>query len=186
MDPILLARFRRHIPVAAAIAIGLLFLAAHTALFRPLEQRYRRALAAAGPIGATLDPSQASRALPPRVYTLLIENARGASQLDRDAQSGALAGELMQALSGVARRHGLDVIVSEPRVLTQQPTRIQVRAHLRMRGRYADLVGFLDDLSSQPGLYRLERLLIEPGETGVHDIEIHVAQLLLKRPEAGS
>lgn len=170
----------------AALAAGLVFLGIHSLVFKPLESRYRRALLAAGPMGATLDPSQTTQALPPRVYTLLIENARPASEVDHAAQSGALAGELMQALSGVAGRHGLDVVVSEPGVLTQQPTRVQVRAHLRMRGRYVGLVGFLDDLSRQPGLYRVERMLVDPGEDALQDIELNVAQLLLKRPDGGS
>lgn len=186
MDPVLFARLRRHIPMLAALATGLAFLLLHSLVFRPLEQRYRRALAAAGPIGATLDPSQATRALPPRVYALLVDNARPAGPADRDAQSGALAGELLQSLSALAGRSGLDVIVSEPRALTQQPTRLQVRAHFRMRGRYSALTGFLGALADRPGLYRIERLLIEPGENGVHEIELHIAQLLLKRPEGGS
>ena len=186
MDPLASAQFRRQVPMLAALAMGLLFLALHTFLFQPLEQRYRRALVEAGPMGATLDPSQAIRALPPRVYTLLIENARPASQLDHAAQSGALASALMQELSEVAGRHGLDVVVSEPGILTQQPSRVLARAHLRMRGRYTGLVGFLDDLSQHHGLYRIERMLVDPNEGSVHDIEIHVAQLLLKRPEGGS
>ncbi len=186
MDPILFSQLRRQVPMLAALTMGIVFLALHSLVFMPLEQRYRRALAAAGPMGATLDPSQATQALPPRVYTLLIENARPASEVDRDAQSGELAGQLMQVLSGVAGRHGLDVIVSEPRLLTQQATRVQVRAHLRMRGRYSGLVGFLDELSKQPGLYRVERLMLDPDEGSIHEIELHVAQLLLKRPERGS
>ncbi len=186
MDALASARFRRQVPMLAALATGLLFLGLHTFAFEPLSQRYRRALAAAGPMGATLDPSQATQALPPRVYTLLIENARPASEVDQAAQSGALAGELMQTLSGVAGRHGLDVVVSEPGLLTEQASRLQVRAHVRMRGRYAGLVAFLDELSQQPGLYRIERLTVDPGDEGLPEIDLSVAQLLLKRPDGGS
>jgi len=186
MDALASARFRRQVPMLAALAMGLVFLGVHTFVFQPLEQRYRRALVAAGPMGATLDPSQTTQALPPRVYTLLIENARPTSEVERAAQSGALAGELMQTLSGVAGRHGLDVVVSEPGLLTEQPTQLQVRAHLRMRGRYAGVVSFLEDLSRQPGLYRIERLLLEPDDDGRLEIELNVARLLLKRPDGGS
>ena len=185
MNALLGARFRRQAPVFASLVVLAVFLVAQAFTFGPLAARYRQALSQAGSYGALLDPRGVQTpAMPPRVYTLLMDASLPAAEADRRGVSGQLGAELVQSLSSQAGRHGLEVIVAEPGLLTQQETSVEARAHLRMRGSYSAFAGFLDDVSRSGGLRRIERFSIEPGAPGRVEIELYVASLVLKRSGA--
>jgi hypothetical protein len=149
--------------------------------FGPLAARYRTQLAAAGEIGASLDPRLASAPLPPRVLELLRRNSVEATDADRLSQSGVLATDLLRRVSDSAVGRGIDVAGSEPGVATQTTTTLEVRAHLKMRCRYAQVVELLGDLAGEHALYRIERLTITPQPNGLNESELWVARVLLKR-----
>ena len=180
MHPLLETRLRRTAPLIAALVVCLLFLLVHQVAFAPLAQRYNVALEKAGPMGAALDPAKAVPTIPPRVFALLSDNSLPASEVDRRAQSGQLAAELMQDLSRRASAHGLDVLVTEPGVNSPEGPGLVVRAHLRLRGRYGALLAYIDDLARAPRLTRLERFSVTPAESS-YDIEMNVARLVLRR-----
>lgn len=181
MDPLLLQRVRQHWPVLTAFAVLVLFLLVDSLVFHPLAQRYHRALRASGTMGAVFGAGDASRALPPRVFSLLAENSMPPAEAEAQGQNGQLSAQLMQDLSQIAGRHGLELVVSEPGVTTPQQGSVQVRAHLKLRGRYASLVSFLDELARSGRLYRLERMSFSPDESGRHDIDLYMERLVLKR-----
>lgn len=187
MNAVLGVRFRRQAPLFASLAVFAIFLAVNTVAFEPLAARYRRALSQAGSYGALLDPRGVrTPAMPPRVYTLLMNTSLPAAEADRKGASGQLGAELVQVLSSQAGAHGLEIVVAEPGLLSQQETTVEARAHLRMRGSYAAFTGFLDDVARSGGLRRIERFTIEPGAPGRVEIELYVASLVLKRSGARS
>lgn len=181
MDPLLLQRVRQHWPVLTAFAVLVLFLLVDSVVFHPLAQRYHRALRASGSMGAIFGAGDGTRALPPRIASLLADNSMAPADAEAQGQNGQLAAQLMQDLSQAAGRHGLELVVSEPGVTTAQAGSVQVRAHLKLRGRYASLVSFLDELSRSGRLYRLEKLSFAPDESGRHDIDLSMERLVLKR-----
>ena len=184
MEPVFAARLRRHWPVFASLIVLAVFGAIHVLTFVPMAQRYERAVHNAGDMGATFDPSGAQPAMPPHVAVLLTENSLPSASAEQQGQSGALAATLMQHVAEAADRHGLDVVVSEPGVLTQTPAAVEVRAHLRMRGRYAQFVEMVDALAHDGALYRIERFSMAPTGAANQDIELWVARLWLKRSAA--
>lgn len=181
MDPLLANRLRQSWPVFAAFALLVGFLLVDSLVFHPLASRFHTGLRNAGALGAAFAPDQTVPPLPPRVFALLAENSMPAAQAEAQGQNGQLAAHLMQDLSQVAGRHDLELVVTEPGVLTSQSGSLQVRAHLRLRGRYPSIVAFMDDLSRSGRLYRIERMSIVPGDNGRHDMELHVERLVLKR-----
>ena len=183
MDPVLTTRARRHWPNFVIIAIVGLFLAAQALVYAPLAGRYRRALVRAGDLGVLLDPTRGvmPAALSPRVYAFLMENSAPASDVDGRAQAGTLGAELVQRLSSQATELHLDVVVAEPGSVTQQPGWNEARAHLRMRGTWANYLRFLDALSRDGRLVTIERFAISPEGPGACDIEVWVSGATLKR-----
>ena len=181
MNPVHAARLRSAWPALTAVALGIVFLLVHTVGFQPLVARYHRALASAGPMGAVFEPEQATLPLPPRIYTLLMANSLPAAEADQKAQSGALGAEMVQALSSLAARHDLDVVVAEPGMLTPQAQTVEVRGHLRLRGTYRDFVAMVGEMATGGRLYALERFMITPAGGGRYDIELSVAGCVLKR-----
>lgn len=183
MNALLSAQLRRQGPLFGSIAVLVFFLIANVFTFQPLAQRYKRALAQAGAIGAILDPNGVrTPPLPPRVFTLLMDNSLPADDADRKGASGALGAELVQSLSALATKLGLEVVVAEPGLITQQSNSVEARAHLRLRGSYTSFVGFLDELSRGSKLWKVERYTLAPSTSGAHcDIEVYMASCVLKR-----
>lgn len=183
MNPILASRLRTQWPVALSVAILVGFVAAQALVHGPLQSRFERALARAGSLGAVLDPARGAvpAAMPPRVYTLLMENSAPPHEVDGKAQGGALAAELVQHLSSLATLQHLDVVVAEPGAISQQPGWNEARAHLRMRGTWARWLSFLDALSQGGRLLRIERFSLSPGANGSCDIEVWISGATLKR-----
>ena len=172
---------RRHWPALVSLLVLALLWSVQTLGFGPLANRYRLQLAAAGEIGASLDPRLALAPLPPRVSELLQRNSVAAADADRLSQSGFLATDLVRRLSEIAVGCGIDVAGSEPGVATQTLTTLEVRAHLHLRCRYPQFVELLGDLAEERALYRMERMAVTPQPNGVLETELWVARVLLKR-----
>ena len=174
-------RLFRFWPALASLLVLALLWFVHTIGFGPLAARYRTQLAAAGEVGASLDPRLASAPLPPRVLDLLRRNSVTAADADRLSQTGFLATDLVRRLSETAVGRGIDIAGSEPGVATQTVTTIEVRAHLKLRCRYAQFVELLGDLAGEHALYHVERMTIAPQANGLTETELWVARVLLKR-----
>jgi hypothetical protein len=168
-------------PALASLLVLALFWCVHTFAFGPLAARYHAQLAAAGDLGAPFDPRLASAPLPPRVIDLMRRNSIAAADADRLSQSGFLATDLVRRVSQTAVDCGIDVAGSEPGVATQTGTTVEVRAHLRLRCKYAQFVELLDDLADEHTFYRVERMALSPQPNGLVDAEVWVARVLLKR-----
>ena len=186
MDPLLIVRLRSRWPLLLSGAVLLVFAIVHTLLFQPVAKRYQDALARAGAVGAALRGSEGAPALPPRVFTLLMTNSLPANEADQKGASGALGAELVQQLSAMAGRHGLEVVVAEPGVLSQMNSAVEVRAHLKVRGGYAGLVGLLDEMARGGRLILVERFSVLPATSGRYDIELWVSSCLLRRQGGAS
>jgi hypothetical protein len=181
MNPELNAPLRRYWPALASLLVLALLWAVHSLAFAPLATRYRAQLASAGEIGASIDPRLAEAPLPPRVTDLLRQNSVASEDADRLARSGFLATDLVRRLSDSAVECGIEVAASEPGLASQSQSTLEVRAHLRLRCRYAQLVELLDDLAKEHSFYRVERMAIQAGGAGQIDAEIWMARILLKR-----
>ena len=168
-------------PALASLLVLALLWFVQSIGFGPLAARYRTQLEAAGEIGASLDPRLASAPLPPRVLELLRRNSVAAADADRLSQSGFLATDLVRRVSETAVGRGIDVAGSEPGVATQTATTLEVRAHLKLRCRYAQFVELLGDLAGEHALYHIERMTIAPQANGLTETELWVARILLKR-----
>lgn len=176
-----LGPLRRFWPALVALLLVALLSSVQTLAFGPLAARYRSQLSAAGEVGASLDPRLALAPLPPRVVELLRRNSVAAADADRLSQSGFLATDLVRRVSETAVGCGIDVAGSEPGVATQTATTLEIRAHLRLRCRYAQFVELLDDLADEHALYRIDRLSLVPQPNGAAEAELWVARVLLKR-----
>jgi hypothetical protein len=172
-------------PLVAAAVLCVLFLVFHFAVFRPLAARYQGALDRAAALGLMVDPSHPATQLPisPRLFALLADNSLPAAEADRRSQSGSLAAEMVQTLSTAAARRGLETVVAEPGLLTQQPGSIEVRAHLSLRGSYSSFVGLLDDLARGGRLWTVERFIIRPSTGASENIEVWMGCCVLKHTE---
>ncbi len=182
MNPLLIAAFRRHWRVAGALLAFAIFTVIHLAFFRPASERYRRALASVGGIEAVFNPGGSRPMLPPRVFALIADNSLSSQDALERGGSGALGVILLEELGRVAEQAGVRIASSEPGAVTQEPLTTQVRAHLVLRGRYADLVGFFDGISRSESLVLVERFSIKPLEDGSDVMELWVSRLYLKQP----
>jgi hypothetical protein len=182
MDAIASARLRRQLPIVAALLVCAGFLAVHVSVFEPLQKRYHRLLAQAAELGLLVDPSHPATQLPltPRLFTLLSSNSVPAGSGDARGQSGAWTAEVVQTLTAAAARRGLETVVAEPGLVTQQENSVEVRAHVRLRGRYASLVAMVDDLARSDRLWNVERFSVRPLGQGLEDIELWMSACMLK------
>ena len=171
----------RVLPGLAALLVGLAFWLFHTTRFAPLADDYRRLLREAGEMGATLDPRLAVAPLPPRVTDLFRQNSVAAADADRLAQSGFLATDLLRRVSTRAGQHAITVSGSQPGTATQTASTVEVRAHVELQGRYAQIVELLDDLAREGALYRIEGLSIVPLSGDRVRADLELARMLVKR-----
>src|SRR5262249_30112104 len=143
---------RRFWPALASLVVLALLSSVHSLVFAPLAARYRQLLDDAGEMGAPLDARLALAPLPPRVTQLVRANSVTAPEAEQQSQSGFLATDLVRRIARSAVARGMDVAASEPGAVAQTPGTVEVRAELRLRGRYAQLVLLLDDLSREHSL----------------------------------
>ena len=188
MDAVLAARVRRQWPLFAALAVCAVFVLVHSLVFQPQAAHYRAAIVKAGALGLMVDPARPAQltSLPVKVFSLLVGNSLSPAEADARSQSGTLGAEMAQRLSSMAVRRGLEIVIAEPGVLTQQPGSIEVRAHLRLRGSYTAYVGLVDDLAHSDRLWAIERFTIVPVAPGRDDFEVWMASCMLKRTGGGS
>ena len=172
---------RRFWPALAALLVMALLSSVHSLVFSPLAGRYRLQLQAAGELGAPLDPRLVLAPLPPRVTDMLRKNSLSEQEANQLSQSGFLATDLVRRLAGAAGGCGIDVAASEPGSVAQTPGTVEVRAELRLRGRYAQIVSLLDTLAGERSLYRIERLSLAPLPGGLVESRLEVARVFLKR-----
>lgn len=168
-------------PALLALGTFAVFSLVHSLSFQPLAARYRAQLTEAGAVGASIDPRLAVSPVPPRVQELLRLNSVTSPEADRLMASGQLATDLVRDVSELADGIGLDIVESEPGLVTRSGGTLEVRAQLRLRARYTQIVELLDRFAQQRALVRIERLMVSPGEGETVDVELHVASVLLKR-----
>lgn len=181
MNPLLDAKLRRQLPLLFALLASAVFLVVHSMVFGPMVQRYQRALQAAGKAGAVFDGARVQAMLPPRVNALLLDHSLSEADANQKSRTGLLGAELVQQLSDVAGRNGLAVIVAEPGSGGESPSVIQPRAHVRLRGRYSQWLGMLDDLARSGSLVTVERFTLSPVGDGVQDIDLFASGFILRR-----
>jgi len=188
MDPILAVQVRRLWPVVLAALVGAVFTLVHAAVFVPQAARYRTAIAHANALGLMVDPAHPAQKqmLPVKVFNVVMTNSMPAAEADARSQSGTLGAETAQELSNLANGRGLEIMVAEPGVMSQQPGSIEVRAHLHLRGTYGAFLAFVDDLAHSDRLWALERFTIVPSANGHDDFDVYVASGMLKRTGGGS
>jgi len=173
---------RRQWPLVGAVIVFLVFLLVHAAFFRPTADRYQRAVRNAEKLGMSPEPTDArADMMPPRVYALLAENALPASTAKEEGDSGALSATLVETVSRLAAKRGMDVIVTEPAPTTQQPQSVIVRAHMRVRATYPEFVSFLQDIAAQDHLLAVDRFALQPAGGNDQLVDLYVSRYILKQ-----
>ncbi len=163
----------------AAFAAFLAFAAVHVIGYQPLARRYERALRRAEALGMPV--GGADPVVAPRVTALIEANALPAAEAERQANSGELAAHMLAHVTSLAGRHGLEVLATDQGNVTQLPSDVQVRAQVRLRGRWDGLLRLLDELAASGTLVGLDRFSI--AATGGREVTMDLAlsRLVLKR-----
>jgi hypothetical protein len=172
---------RRFWPALASLLVLALLSSVHSLVFAPLAGRYRQQLQAAGELGAPLDPRLVLAPLPPRVTDMLRKNSLSEAEANQLSQSGFLATDLVRRLASAAVECGIDVAASQPGTVAQTVSTVEVRAEVRLRGRYSLVVKLLDTLARERALYRIEKISIAPLGNGIVETRLEVARVFLKR-----
>lgn len=183
MNPILAATLRRHWPLVGALVVFVGFTLVDQFWFRPEARRFETAVERAAEIGMAIDPDNSPPILPPRLFALLADNAMTAADAQDQGNSGALTAQLMGDLTSLMSRHGIEIIVTEPGTVTQQPQSIQVRAHLRLRCRYSSFVAMLDEIARGDQLIAVDRFSLSPLGTGAMSAEVWMTRYILKQTQ---
>jgi hypothetical protein len=180
MTPAWTNLLRRNLQASAAVAVFLVSAAVHAAVFRPALARYQRAASQAAELGMPLDLVTTEPVASARVAALLNENSLNAAVAEEQGTSGTLAADLLDQVTRLAARRGLDIVATEQGLVTQLPGSVQVRAHLKMRGRHAAFVDLLGDLARSGALIAVDRFTLQ-GEGASQTFEVSLRQLILKR-----
>jgi type IV secretory pathway protease TraF len=181
MNPYWTNLARRNRQAVAALLVCLGFAAAHAAAFQPTLARYRRNAQQAAELGMPLDATGAQPAASPRTTALLARNSLNTAVAEEQGTSGALTAGLLDEVTRLVAKSGLEVVATEQGLVTQLPSSVQVRAHLKLRGRYAAFVALLGELSRSGSLVAVDRFTLQAGAGGRQDIEVWMSQLILKR-----
>jgi len=183
INPLLMVQIRRHWQVTAALLIFLAFGVVHLLVFQPAAQRYRSAIKRAGDLGLALDTESPPPIMPPRVLALLTDNALPATAAGMERESGALTAALLEDLTQLTTKHGLQVLATEPGITAQETRAVQVHAHLKIRCSYAQFVAFLDDLGRSNRLIAVDRFALAAAPAGKADLDVWVTRYILKQVE---
>jgi hypothetical protein len=181
MNPYWMNLVRRNGQAVAALIVCLVFAAAHAAAFQPMLTRYHRHVRKAAELGTPLDATGAQPAASPQVTALLTDISLNTAVAEEQGTSGALTAGLLDEVTRLVAKCGLEVVATEQGMVTQLPSSVQVRAHLKLRGRYAAFVDLLGELSRSGSLVAVDRFNLQAGESGGQDIEIWMSQIVLKR-----
>jgi len=181
MNPYWTNLARRNWQALAALLVFLGFAAAHAAAFQPVLARHRRNLQHAAEMGMPLDATGAQPVASPRAAALLAGNSLNTAVAEEQGTSGALTAALLDEVTRLVSKCGLEVVATEQGLVTQLPSSVQVRAHLKLRGRYAAFVDLLGELSRSGSLVAVDRFTLQAGTGGGREIEVWISQLILKR-----
>ena len=181
MNPVLAATLRRNWPLVGAAALFAIFMFVHQVFFQPAAARYAAATQTASELGLALDPSQAPVMLPPRVFALVADNALPAAEAQELGNSGVLTARLLEDLTRMISEHGMEVLMTEPGAVTQQSRAVQVRASLKVRGRYSEFVSFLDGLARGRQLIAIDRFTLTSQGQGQEQLDLWVSRYVLKQ-----
>ncbi len=181
MSPTWMNLARRNRQAFAALLVCLAFAVAHAAVFQPVLARYRKDARRATELGMPLDADSALPAPSQRAAILFAGNSLNAVVAEEQGASGALTAGLLDEVTRSVAKCGLEVVSTEQGLVTQLPSSVQVRAHLKLRGRYSAFVDLLGELSRSGNLIAVERFSLQAGAAGGQDIEIWMSQLILKR-----
>ena len=185
MDPRWTQLARRNWQVLAALALFAGFTVVPATAFHPQRARYRRATDQAARLGIPLGGSSPAPAPSARVASLLAANSLVPAAAEEQGTSGALTAELLDDVTRLATRSGLEVLATEQGLVTQLPGAVLVRAHFRLGGGYARFVALLDEIARAGGLLTLERFTVAPTGARGGNVEIWVSRLVLKRTRTG-
>jgi hypothetical protein len=185
ISPLLEATLRRQWPAVGAALVFVIFTLANLVWVRPLEQRYHRLVEQAARLGMAVDPETTPRTMSPALMALLAGNSMEAGTAEAQANSGQLTAALLADLTRLAARNGMEVLAADQGPVTQQPAAIQVRAHLKVRGQYRGLLGWLRDLAGGGRLDGLERFAAGPLAGGRQTFDFWVSRLVLKQKPRG-
>lgn len=184
MNPKMDLWIRRNWPAITAVAVFALFAAVHQLWFRPVAVRYSRVLKQAIEIGMPLDPNQMPRMMPPRLFARVADNSLPESRAQEAASSGQLTAEFLGDLTQHLSHRSLTVVGTEPAPTTTGTHTVQLRVHVRARGRYSDFVMFLDDLAQDQRLYSISRFNLSPDGAGGVLIDLWASRLVLMSGKA--
>lgn len=184
ISPIVSAQLRRHWQVTAAVVVFAVFMVVHLLVFQPAVQRYHSALKRAGDMGLALESESPLPLMPPRVLALIVDNALPATAVGMERESGALTAALLEDLTQLTTRHGLQVLATEPGVTAQEDRAIQVRAHLKIRCSFPEFIAFLDDMSRSNRLIAIDRFDLTSESAEENLLDLWVTRYIIKQAEA--
>ena len=179
INPILEAQLRRHWQVVVAAAACAVFSAIHVTAFQAAATRYERAIRRATDLGLAVDPTQALAVTPPRLLVVLAANMLPADEPDVNRAAGEIAESMLEEITQLTHRHGMQMVVTEPGLTVQEPKAVQVRAHVRMQCAFPQFVAFLDDLSHQSSLISVDRFTMLAGRDGGTVLDLWVTRYVL-------
>ena len=180
ISPLLEARLRRYWQVSLAVTLAVLFTVGHQVFFRIVADRYDRAIRRATDLGLAVDPTKPLSVTPPRLLVVLAANMLPANVADVSRESGALASSMLEELTQSTHRHGMEVVVAEPGITSQESNAVQLRAHLRILCNYAQLVSFLDDISRDGSLLSIDRFTMNEAKEGRSVLDLWVTRYVIK------
>jgi hypothetical protein len=180
ISPLLEARLRRYWQVTLALTLAVLFTLGHQVFFRMVADRYDRAIQRATDLGLAVDPTQPLAVTPPRLLVVLAANMLPANVADVSRESGALAASMLEELTQSTHRHGMQVVVAEPGITSQESNAVQLRAHLRILCTYPQFISFLDDLSREGSLLSVDRFTMTQDREGHSVLDLWVTRYVIK------
>jgi hypothetical protein len=181
MSPYWMSLARRNWQALAALLVFLVFAAVHAAAFRPVLARYLKDVKQAVELGMPLDATGAPPVTSARVAALLADNSLNAAVAEEQGTSGALTAGLLDEVTRLVAKCGLELVGTEQGLVTQLPGSVEVRAHLKLQGRYAAFVDLLGGLSRSETLVTVDRFTLKEGQEEGQDIELWLTQHLLTR-----
>jgi hypothetical protein len=172
---------RRNWQALAALLVFVVFAGVHAAAFRPVLAHYRADVQQAVELGMPLDATGAPPVASGRVAILFASNSLNAAVAEERGTSGALTAGLLDEVARLVAKCGLQVVATEQGLVTQLPGSVQVRAHLKLRGRYAAFVDLLGEISRSGTLVTVDRFNLQASAGDGQDIEVWLTQHILKR-----
>jgi hypothetical protein len=182
MNPLMIATLRRHWPLIGGVLVFFGFLIVHVLVFQPGTRRLSAALKRSADLGLPVDPAQAEPMMPPRLFALLAANSLPAAVSLERTNSGALVAELVGDVTALATQVGMEAVTTEPGTATPHGQGVIVRARLRLRAEYTELVALTDALARSGKLYSVDRFSLIHQPAGAPILELYVSRYVLKQP----